>query len=141
MLNELKNIFVKGDDVYYEKIYKIVKAAISKLGGGGIIFNIVYYIKNQYTEDKFYGLLLFIILIGFVLAFFTRFILPIIEDMLLEKTIDKLIKLIVTTEESDDKRYVKEQLGKIIDFQIANKLSYRNADDEKIKKIFEKLTR
>lgn len=125
--------------VYYEKNYKIGIAAISTLGGGGIIFNIINYIKNQYTEDKLYGLLLFTILAGFTLIFFTRFILPIIDNIFFNNMMDKLIKLIAMTDESNDKNYVKKQLGKIIDFQIASKLSQRNADNEKIKKTFEKI--
>lgn len=105
------------------------------MGAGGVIFDIVKYIKNQYTEDKFYGFLLILTVFVFVLALCVLFIKPIVICFLIYK--------MHKGELGDNKnnvKYIKGQLGKVIDYQISSNLNRKNIDSEEIKKIIKELS-
>lgn len=108
------------------------------MGGGGIIFNILLnvfqYIKNQYNDDKLYGLLLIIVFAIFILVLFIYFVKPIIDwcfiNILHKREIDK---------GNSKEKITRNQVNKIIDYHIANKKYRKSIDEEEINKIIEKL--
>ncbi len=108
------------------------------MGDGGFIFNILlkifHYIKNQYNEDKVYGLVFIGIIAIFILLFCVYFILPIIEwcfiDKLHKREIDK---------GNRDVKIARNQTNKIIDYYIASKKRRKNIDEKKINELIEEL--
>ncbi len=108
------------------------------MGGGGFIFNILLkiftYIKNQYNEDKFYGLILIIIFALFILVMCICFVKPIIEwcfiNILHKREIDK---------GDGEIKIARNQTKKIIDYYIASKKSKKNINEEKINELIEEL--
>ncbi len=104
------------------------------MGGGGIIFNILYYIKNQYSEDKFWGLLLIVIGAVFTLIFCIYFVLPIVELVFINKMHEREIN-----SKDGKKKYISNHLGKIIEFKINKNLNKKDITNEKIDKIIDNL--
>jgi hypothetical protein len=107
------------------------------LGGGGFIFNIllkiITYIKNQYNEDKFYGLILIIIFAVFILIMCICFVKPIIDWCF----INILHKREINKGDSEIK-ITRNQTNKIIDYYIASKKGKKNID-ERISELIEEL--
>ncbi len=102
------------------------------MGGGGIIFNIVLYIKNQYSEDKFYGLILIVIAAIFTLLFCIYFIKPIIDWI--------FINILHKREcSNNDEKFISNHLCRIIKFKINKKLEQEESNNGKIIKIIEEL--
>lgn len=104
------------------------------MGGGGVIFSIINYIKNQYSEDKFYGLLLILIVAIFTLIFCIYFIRPIIEWVFINKMHEREVN-----NKKNDKKHISDQFGKIINFKINRKLKQEELNDEKITKTINEL--
>jgi len=120
-------------------------AAISGLGVCGTIFNILKkvfkYIKNQYTQDKFYGLMLILISIGFIVIMSIFVIKPVIISFIslfyLNKMHEREFKKV-----KNKNAPVREETNRIIQLYmrdiVKRNFKHTNNEDE-LKNIFNRI--
>lgn len=103
----------------------------------GFIFNIFDYIKNQYENDKSYGLTLIIIAVICCLIFLIFFVKPIILSCIDWHNVVVLHKQEMNNKK-DDVKYISNKTGEIINLSIdeMNKRRQKNINnEEEFKKI------